>query len=404
MKLTLLNLWLACFIVAGIFSASAATHYLVPPETPGVNPAPPYADWATAATNVSDAINAANTDATAPRLVLATNGVYVLNRVVVITNAVTLRGFKGRDATIINGNVSYKFFIRNDDCVLDSLTITNGGGGVTSGNTAASPGGGTITNCLITGCRSATSGGVGIGNYGLCVIDNSIIRGNTNCGINIAATHGTGIVQNCIIENNINNEHGGGICLAGGNFPKATIRNCLIRNNLVLPGNYYGAGIYFTAGCSNGSVLVANCTIVSNSSYNTSGGYGITFLGKDPITNMVINCVIVSNTSVSGKLGNIFISNPGPQSNAVGFSCSTTYQNGFKNGQNGNTTNAPGFIDFAGGNYGFSRSSPCFNSGTNQDWMTNSVDLDGHARILHGNVDMGAYELRIPNLTTFNFR
>jgi hypothetical protein len=36
--------------------------------------------------------------------------------------------------------------------------------------------------------------------------------------------------------------------------------------------------------------------------------------------------------------------------------------------------------------------SPCVNTGSNQDWMTNAVDLEGNARILNNIVDMGAYE------------
>jgi len=33
-------------------------------------------------------------------------------------------------------------------------------------------------------------------------------------------------------------------------------------------------------------------------------------------------------------------------------------------------------------------SSPCVNTGTNQDWMMNAVDLEGNARILNTIMDM----------------
>ena len=36
--------------------------------------------------------------------------------------------------------------------------------------------------------------------------------------------------------------------------------------------------------------------------------------------------------------------------------------------------------------------SPCINTGTNRDWMTNASDLDKRKRIRYGVVDIGAYE------------
>ena len=67
----------------------------------------------------------------------------------------------------------------------------------------------------------------------------------------------------------------------------------------------------------------------------------------------------------------------------------------------GNIANDPRFVsngsgygtNHVAGNYRLASGSPCVNTGTNQAWMTNSVDLDGRARIRYGRVDMGAYEL-----------
>ena len=44
------------------------------------------------------------------------------------------------------------------------------------------------------------------------------------------------------------------------------------------------------------------------------------------------------------------------------------------------------------GNYRLIANSPCINTGTNGNWMTNSYDRDGRTRIRYGTVDMGAYE------------
>lgn len=58
----------------------------------------------------------------------------------------------------------------------------------------------------------------------------------------------------------------------------------------------------------------------------------------------------------------------------------------------GNITNAPLFIAKDAGNYRLQVGSPCINAGTNQDWMTGAMDLDGHSRIVDNVVDVGAYE------------
>ena len=50
-------------------SLSAATHYVSLEST---NPTPPYTNWATAATNIQDAVDAAATN----DVVVVTNGVY----------------------------------------------------------------------------------------------------------------------------------------------------------------------------------------------------------------------------------------------------------------------------------------------------------------------------------------
>jgi len=53
----------------------------------------------------------------------------------------------------------------------------------------------------------------------------------------------------------------------------------------------------------------------------------------------------------------------------------------------------PKFKNFAGGDFHLSGNSPCINTGSNENWMTNGVDLDNRIRIRYGTVDMGAYEL-----------
>jgi len=69
----------------------------------------------------------------------------------------------------------------------------------------------------------------------------------------------------------------------------------------------------------------------------------------------------------------------------------------------GNFTNEPNIVDFAGDDFRLRNDSPCFNTGTNQDWMTDSVDLDGKQRLRYNKVDMGACEV-IYEGTVYGFR
>ena len=64
-------------------------------------------------------------------------------------------------------------------------------------------------------------------------------------------------------------------------------------------------------------------------------------------------------------------------------------------GSTGNITNAPTFLNLAGGDYHLSSNSPCINSGNNA-YVTITNDLDGNPRIVGGTVDIGAYEYQTP--------
>ncbi len=396
------KLALFCLCSAGVLSVNAATHYLVPPGTIGAAPLNPYTSWETAGTSVFDVVKAAMTNATLPRIILTTNGVYVLTNTITLTNDVVLKGVNGRDVTIFDGNAKWHFVMNHTNCVLDGLTITNGWSNI-NGIDAFGGGiqlrGGTVTNCLITGCLNDprapndASGGGGIWMGGIGVVANSIIRGNVNTnagggGGGIRIRSGTNLVVNCVIEMNHNQtQHGGGMSIDPAN-DDVTIRNCLIRYNR--SGLNYGGGMLI--GETNTHVI--NCTIVSNYSASASGvSLAVSF------TNMLINCIVYSNkdSNVGGYAANKFSS--------FAFSCSYPANNFFSLTGTSNTTNDPGFIDFMGENYRFNRYSPCFNSGTNQpDWMSDATDLDGHPRILHDVVDMGAYELFIPGGTMFRLR
>ena len=94
----------ACFFYQSV-NAQRVTHYV---NAAGTNPVSPYTTWATAATNIQNAVNAATSSDT----VLVTNGIYTTGGYtspdgtttsVVVTNAVTLQSVNGFSASQING-------------------------------------------------------------------------------------------------------------------------------------------------------------------------------------------------------------------------------------------------------------------------------------------------------------
>ena len=163
--------------------ASATVRYV---DLSSTNATPPFTDWTTAATNIQDAIDAANPGDT----ILVTNGVYqtgsrltsdgVENRVVV-TNTVTLQSVNGPTVTSIDGgNLVRRIYLTNG-VLLAGFTLTHGKGGTGGGvfcastnelisncqlinNSAVNGGGacsGTLTNCMLSGNASGNSAGNG---------------------------------------------------------------------------------------------------------------------------------------------------------------------------------------------------------------------------------------------------
>ncbi len=89
-SLTVITLLLA------VSSLSAATHYVSLEST---NPTPPYTNWATAATNIQEAVDAA----AAGDEVVVTNGVYAWAACGGEPTRCTLRSVNGPQFTVING-------------------------------------------------------------------------------------------------------------------------------------------------------------------------------------------------------------------------------------------------------------------------------------------------------------
>ncbi len=392
--------WVIVFWMLFIFRASASVLYV---DLNSTNPTPPYADWATAATNIQDAVDAANSG----DQILVTNGVYQIggrltgdgttNRVAV-TNAVTLQSVNGPTMTLINGGHTMRCVYLTDGAVLAGFTLTNGytgyGGGVWCSSTnalvsncllinnLASWGGGvysgTLNNCTLTGNVCPMTGCSGGGAYG-STLNNCTLSGNVTGRTYPNTTGGTsgGGAAGCILNNctlSGNSAYGAGA--NGGGASGSTLNNCMLINNTSSSGGgAYGgtlnncvfSGNYASVGGGACSSTLNNCTV---SGYNDSAG-GNTGAGTYYCT--ANNCVIYYNVGVNNT------------GSTLNYCCTPDA------GNVGCITNAPLFVNQAGGDYHLQTYSPCINAGNNA-YVTTTNDLDGNPRIVGGTVDCGAYE------------
>jgi hypothetical protein len=284
-----ISLLLACHL-------SAATFYV---SSTSKNPTVPYNTWATAATNIQAAVDAAS----AGSLVLVSNGTY--SGGLILGKTLTLLSVHGASVTIIDGGGASQCLAITNIAIVSGFTLTHGfatnGGGVYCDSTNAF-----LTNCVISGNSAAIGGGA----YGGTLYD----------------------------------------CLVTGNTAK------LIQYGLA--GGTYGSMLY-------------NCTVSGNSSYQGGGAWN----------GLLYNSVIYGNTAQYDPnfWSGMFLDN-----------CCTTPMptNGV-----GNITNAPLFVDQAGGDYHLQAASPCVDAGDNI-YVFTPGDLDGQPRVSGSSVDMGAYEFQ----------
>lgn len=317
-------------------TATFTVHVLPPPihyvSLSSASPVPPYSTWSTAATNIQDAVDVADTWDE----VLVSNGVYntggrvasdILTNRLAVTKAIFVQSLNGPLATTIQG---YQVpGTTNGSSAIRCVYLTNG----------ASLIGFTLTNGATLPMGGSSAGTVGGG----------VFSESTNT-----------LVANCIIVGNAASANGGGVF-------SNTLVNCVLFNNWTY---YYGSAIY--AG------LLKNCTLVSNSSAG----------GNAAFHSVAFNCILYYNTCYYNLQG------PANYDSSSSLINCCTFPTPYPAGQ-GNFTNAPLFVDLAGGNFRLQAGSPCINAGANK-YAPAPIDLDGNPRIAGGTVDVGAYEFQAP--------
>ena len=334
----------------------------------GENPVWPYNSWATAATNIQDAITASASG----DVVLVTNGFYnsggksedglITNRVS-IDKALLLTSVSGAAATVIqgawdpvstNGPDAVRCVWMSNNTILSGFTISGGatressasgistdGGGVESSSTNSA-----ICNCiLVTNTASYVGGGVcvaGVASPHTTLIDCRLMGNQVLVGP-FSGNGGGGAqgcnLQNCILENNVANSGNG-----GGAF-NCNLKNCaLIGNSAYYNGNAAAEG------------TLLNCTVVSNVFLN------YIHAGPAIYSATLTNCIVMDNVSSPSSPANY-------SSSTLAYCCADPLPSG------------PGNIDvnpqFLADGFHLAQTSPCIGAGLSS--AASGTDIDGQA-------------------------
>lgn len=430
-------------------TAGSDTVYVVPSDTPGHIPQPPYATWQTAATDLSDALAEAQTQGWTNMVV--SNGLYKLNSPLTINSPIYMRswhdGALDMEGAILDGQAADAVTLDHADSLLEGFTITNA-------VKALLVNAGRAAKCKVS--HNQGSSAVTVASDG--ILTDSYIEQNLSRGLEVSG----GIAQRCLIANNTNNAVGGGVYLSS----QGSLLDCVVSNNQTTSdtSNRGGGGVYLhTSGiisncqildniCWNepggglhayncdDTVLIERCVFSGNISYKRGGGASIYSPnpasiavmknclvvnnhasrggGLDLANALAQNCTVVSNlastldlsirgggivlTSGSATVLNSIIYHNSASSlsssNVYGEAGITWINNCIAPDMNsygsGNLTADPALVDYLGGNCQLTPASPCLNTGLNQVGMEDEKDLTGVRRIdqMSGLVDMGCYE------------
>jgi parallel beta-helix repeat protein/predicted outer membrane repeat protein len=308
------------------------------------NPVAPYVSWATAATNIQDAVDTAFGGG----LILVSNGVYqtggrvlygsLTNRVV-INKSITVQSVNGPAVTTIqgfqvpgtiNGDSAVRCVYLQNNAALIGFTVTNGatrdqvsgdsilersGGGIFCASTSS-----LISNCIVAGnACSWYAAGVYAGTLnGGQILENTNRNGSLGGGGGAAFS----VLLNSTISSNYNNTAGGALscnlsnCVINGNSAGG-VYNCVL-NYCTLQGN---TSINAMIGGGASQSTLTNCLLDYNRASTGGGAYDC----------MLNSCVVSNNTASSyggGIYSDTYATNP-PGQNTIVIGNVGSYGGGF---------------------------------------------------------------------------
>jgi PKD repeat protein len=286
-----------------VYVTAAPFHYVA---ADSVTPVAPYTSWATAATNIQDAVDVASPGA----VILVTNGVYqqgsravlgtMTNRVAV-DKQLTLESVNGPEFTVIrgfqvpgstNGDGAVRCVYLASGATLSGFTLRDGATLKSAGDWyGAESGGGawcqgldaTLSNCIVVGnSASYAGGGVFRGTLQNCILSgNSAVGDNGSRNSVGGGAYGATLFSCTVTGNCAQGEYG-----SGGGVVLGTLVNCTISGNSAISD---GGGVYY--GCT-----LTNCILVGNS----AGGYGGGAEGENAEFTTLYNCLLSGNSAGSG--------------------------------------------------------------------------------------------------------
>ena len=285
-------------LIVGLVHIGAAVLAVDRYVSPSGTEVPPYTNWKTAARSIQSAVDASS----AGDVVWVTNGTYALTNEIVVEKAVTVRSINisSRPVTVNGRAINRCFSLSHTGAVITGFVITNGFSDTAGGGIEIN-GGGTVSNCLITGNRVTVNnpdsfGGGGVDCYPSGQLLNCDIVGNTATGM--YAPQGGGlrcegeavVVRQCMIENNkvlsplTNGLGGGALCVDG-----VTLEQCFIRGNTVQGS---GGGVCCDNQIDN-KIVVSDSTLYSNSATLWGGGFSI----QTGSVSVIVRCIVQANSA-----------------------------------------------------------------------------------------------------------
>jgi hypothetical protein len=436
-----------------VIKVSAATLYV---SQTSPNPAPPYSSLITAAHNIQDAVDVAgdgDTILVASGQYGLTNQVTVTKGIVLqsingasqtyliaqsdiwclwVSNSLAVvDGFSLQPSGVGNPIVAMGLFLAGGtarNCTFTNFSLGGLGASVTMS-------GGVLSNSIVTYRRSPADNVSGIfcGNGGL--IRNCQILGQPGGQTGVGVYLVNSELQDCFISGipgasamargpalyaisstitgstitkNFSRGQGGGAHLESSFMDRCIIVGNMCADVAVRTG---GGGIFETDSVIRNSLIVSN-SAVTGAPEGTGGlGGGVYMQGG-----ALLNCTVTVNSAADfpeqpGAGAGVYVESGGVTNSIIYFNflqgiSSTTSNNWFNSGAGifdhcfttpnpagtGNITQDPQFVDLANGNFHLAPTSPCFDAGIVQPWMTGAFDLDGNPRVRGASVDIGAYE------------